>query len=74
MGLLKKLFHPQESQKDIFLDEAAYNRQIESLAIDSAARLARGGVALQMGDVLSEREFQTEMEALRRKVEAEPTL
>jgi|JI61114C2RNA_FD_contig_21_16712768_length_290_multi_3_in_0_out_0_1 hypothetical protein len=70
MWLLNKLTHSRGSLKEIFLDEAAYGKEIEAMAIDSAARMARGGVALQLGDVISETEFQTEMDQLRSKVES----
>lgn len=74
MWLLKKLFYSREPLKATFLDEAAYRKKIEAMAVDSAARMARGGVALQSRDVISETEFQSEMDQLRTKVESSPSV
>lgn len=72
--LLNKLTRDKGSLKNIFLDEVAYGKEIEAMAVDSAARMARGGVALQIGDVISETEFQKEMDQLRNKVGSVPAV
>lgn len=55
--------------RQIFLDEAAYAQEIESIAIGTASRISRGGVALQMMDIITERQFQSEMDVLEHCVE-----
>lgn len=49
-------------------DPIAYEANIEALAINAAARFARGGVALQVGRVLTCKRFEEEMEHLKNKV------
>lgn len=74
MWLLDKLTRSRGSLKEIFLDEAAYSKEIQAMAVDSTARMARGGIALQFGDVISETEFQNEMDQLRGKFESTPAI
>lgn len=74
MWLLNRFVKPRENLKDVFLDEAAYRRCIDAIAVDSAARMARGGIALQYGDVVSEVEFEKEMRELKLQVEVERSL
>lgn len=49
-------------------DPVAYEANIEALAINAAARFARGGVALQFGRALTRKRFEEEMDALKSKV------
>jgi hypothetical protein len=55
--------------RKVFLDESAYAEKIEALAIESSSRMARGGVALQMGDVVTEAQFNRQMVSLKERVE-----
>lgn len=63
---------PTKDLKEVFLDEAAYAAHIDSLAVEASARVARGGIALQMGDVITKGEFDREMETLTREVQKGP--
>jgi len=67
--MLKNLLHyitGGSDSQDRFMNKDAYTLYLERVQIESAARFARGGVAMQESDIQTEEEFAEEMMDIER--------